>query len=286
MRLLYILFIAILSQQTYAQEYGKLKKLHHLSDLMIEVSGVSVIEGSNLIWMINDSGNTNVLFGYNTNGSIEREIVLDNAENIDWEDLATDASGTLYIGNFGNNKNDRKTLSIYTVSGISTAEDTHLEAQQTEFYFEDQKEFPPKKTERNFDAKAFIKLGDYFYIFTKNRSKDFNGVTKVYKVPAKKGDFKAKLIASYSTCNDPEDCFITSATISKDNKTLVLLTYNKLFVITDFKGDDFFNGIIKTIDLEHTSQKEGVTFKEDNTLYITDERRKKTGGNLYEFTLE
>ena len=66
----------------------------------------------------------------------------------------------------------------------------------------------------------------------------------------------------------------------------MLLTYNKLFVITDFKGDDFFNGTIKTIDLEHTSQKEGVTFKEDNTLYITDERRKKTGGNLYEFTLE
>ena len=50
--------------------------------------------------------------------------------------------------------------------------------------------------------------------------------------------------------------------------------------ITDIKGN------IHTIDLEHTSQKEGVTFKEDNTLYITDERRKKTGGNLYEFTLE
>jgi hypothetical protein len=37
-----------------------------------------------------------------------------------------------------------------------------------------------------------------FYLFTKNRSKGFDGTFLVFQVPNKEGDFEAKLIGSYN----------------------------------------------------------------------------------------
>ena len=41
-----------------------------------------------------------------------------------------------------------------------------------------------------------------------------------------------------------------------------------------------------TLEFNHTSQKEGVCFKDENTLYITDEKARGEGGNLYELKIE
>ena len=39
-----------------------------------------------------------------------------NALNIDWEDLTSDSIGNIYIGDFGDNKKERKTYVIYKVN--------------------------------------------------------------------------------------------------------------------------------------------------------------------------
>ena len=73
--------------------------------------------------------------------------------------------------------------------------------------------------------------------------------------------------------------------ISSDGKTIILLNHDSIWELTNFEGDAFFKGTIKKIELEHDSQKEGVCFKGDDTLYITDERNKSDGGNIYRFKL-
>ena len=50
----------------------------------------------------------------NSNGKIKKVVVV-NAENNDWEDLTADDKGNLYIGDFGNNHNKRKNLSILKI---------------------------------------------------------------------------------------------------------------------------------------------------------------------------
>jgi hypothetical protein len=285
MKILLLLLIPIFTVN--CQDFGKLNIIASLPNSMKEVSGIDVVEGSDLIWMVDDRGNSPTLYGFNKDTeSFDRQITLTNANNEDWEDVTSDADGNLFIGDFGNNRNDRKDLTIYTVRNITSIMSNKAEVTQTRFYLEDQDKFPPKKKDRNFDIESFFYLNNHFYLFTRNRSKDFDGTTKLYKLPAKEGDFEAKLISSFKTCNDKKDCEVTSAAIHHKTGTVVLLTYDKVFIFTAYSGDSFFEGNVEKIKLDHYSQKESVTFKNENTLYIADERNDGFGGNLYELSIK
>ncbi|MFD2564816.1 SdiA-regulated domain-containing protein [Aquimarina rubra] len=256
--------------------------INDLSKLNREISGMTIFPNEKIIYAVNDSGNDNTIFQLDLKGKIKKEIRIPNTTNKDWEDLAYDHENNLYVGDFGNNNNDRKDLMIYKISSISS----NPMASEISFELEDQKKFPPKKKERNFDIEAMIYWNDNLYLFSKNRSAKFKGVTKLYKIPARPGKHIAKLISSFETCNDSKDCFVSGAAINSDGTKIVLLTYNKLFVLSDYKGDSFFEGTINKIKLNHYSQKEGICFKNDNTLLITDEGSGKAAGNLYEYSLD
>lgn len=256
-----------------------LKNVTQLPDLLNESSGIEYLKSSLNFWMINDSGNSNELFEISDTGKIKTVVTVVNAKNKDWEDLASNGVDEIYIGDFGNNNNKRRDLVIYTVN-TNNIQNNKVKALKTSFYFEDQKKFPPKKKDRNFDVEAFVYKDGYFYLFTKNRSSHFNGVTKLYKVLAEKGDQKAILMDSFVICTNKSDCLITSADLSKDKDELVLLTHNKLYIFTDFKEDYFFTGSLKEINLNHNSQKEAICYK-DGSFFITDEALKHKKANLY-----
>jgi len=255
--------------------------INDLPDSLSEISGITSFDGSPHLYAINDSGNEQVLYKIDSTGKTMQEYKVPNSVNIDWEDLAYDQK-TLFIGDFGNNKNDRKDLSIYKVSNLDSE---NLDVRKVMFYLEDQKKFPPGKKKRNFDIEAFIYRKGYFYLFTKNRSSKFDGTTKVYKVSATEGKQVARLVTSYATCSDYHDCFITGAAINNNGSKIALLTYNKVFILEKFKGDQLFKGTISKLKLNHYSQKEGICFKNDSTLYIVDEKRKGTNSRLYELSI-
>jgi len=215
-------------------------------------------------------------------GLILNKIKIPNSINIDWEDLAYDHKNTIYIGDFGNNKNDRKDLKIYKVSGIVS---NKVSVTEINFNFEDQKKFPPGKKNLNFDIEAFIYLHGNLYLFTKDRSKRKMKKTKLYKIPAIAGNYTAKLIGEFETGEDPSDCLITAAAINKKQDKVVLLTHNKLFLLFNFKNDNLLGGDIAKIKLHHYSQKEGVCFKNDSTIFITDENTGHKKATLYKFSL-
>ncbi len=280
------LIITFILSVANCQQSGKIKLIASLPGSVDEVSGIELIPNSDLVWMINDSGNSNTLYGYDiVSNSIERTIRISNAMNRDWEDLATDTLGNLYIGDFGNNKNKRKDLTIYGITGLLNNTNDELEASVTTFTFEDQKKFPPKSKKFNFDVEAFIHLNDHFYLFTKNRSSKFDGVFKVYRIPAEEGHFTAELIDQYSFCDQKKECQITSSAIHHDTGTLALLSSNKVWLLKNYHQDRFFSGDILTIELDHHSQKESITFKSLNEIYIADERYGIEGGNLYSLKL-
>ena len=265
------------------QNFGQLNILVDLPNELKEVSGTEVLTNSNLIWMINDGGNKSILYGVSEKGKIKKEIEI-KAKNTDWEDLTTDEKGTIYIGNFGNNSNSRKNLRILKIDKKYLRK-KKAEVEEIEFEYEDQRDFPPKKKELFFDAEAFFYFKKNFYIFTKSRVEDRYGKTSLYKVPAEEGKHTAKLIGEFEICNDIE-CWITSADISSDGKKVVLLSQKNVLVFTDFKVDNFLSGKVKKIELKYESQKEGICFKDGNTLLITDEKSHGEGGNLYELKID
>ncbi|WP_074410003.1 MULTISPECIES: hypothetical protein [Aquimarina] len=93
----------------------------------------------------------------------------------------------------------------------------------------------------------------------------------------------AKLIGEYETCKNYSNCLITGATINKSEDKIALLTHNKVFLLSNFKDDNLFDGVIQKIALKHNSQKEGICFKNDSIFFITDEKKRHKKASLYEY---
>ena len=250
-----------------------------------EASGVEVSSASDLIWVLEDSGNKNNIYGLNSDGSINQTIKIENVKNVDWEDLTSDKVGNLYIGDFGNNDNARKDLCIYKVNSDNLKQDIATASQKISFYYPEQTEFPPKKSGLLYDAESFFEHNGNFYIFTKNRSKGFDGSVFLYKIPNQEGNHKAQLLGTFQACNIYKKCAITSADISPDGKTIAILSASRVYLLTNFSSDDFLSGKTEEIQLPEVTQKEGICFKDNETLLIVDEKDKKTGGNLYEIKI-
>ncbi|GAA4238692.1 hypothetical protein GCM10022291_30160 [Postechiella marina] len=233
--------------------------------------------------MLNDSGNKPKLYGINKKGDIITKLNI-NAKNNDWEDLAADTDGNIYIGDFGNNEGKRKDLSILKVSASHLDQENEVDIERITFKYENQEKFPPKNKNMYFDCEAFFYFNNNLYLFTKSRVKGDHGKTNMYKVPAKAGNHVAKLVESFTTCEDAS-CWVTAADISDDGKQVALLTQNGVWLFSNFSTDNFFSGTLKTYPFKNYTQKEGVCFKDNNTLYITDEKAHGEGGNLYEMSL-
>lgn len=264
------------------QNFGQLKLIADLPKDLKEVSGTEIVPKSDLIWMVNDGGNKPTLFGLNEKGEIIKDIYV-KAKNNDWEDLTSDENGNIYIGDFGNNLNKRKNLSIIIVEQ-NELDEKNAEVDEIEFEYPDQTKFPPKKKNMYFDTEAFFYFKSSLYILTKSRVKGNYGKTTLYKIPAKEGKYTAEIVDEFESCKDLE-CWITSADISPNGKKVALLSQKNVLIFSDFNGDKFLSGKVTKIDLIHRSQKESITFKDNNTLLITDEKAHGSGGNLYQLKL-
>ena len=251
-----------------------------------EISGIE-FDKFNRLWAINDSGDQPKLYRLNEDGSIAKEILVTNAKNIDWEDMTQNKFGHFFLGDFGNNKNDRKWLTIYKIENPIDIKSDTTEAEIIKFTYPEMDGSPIQPDQRNFDLEAFVALGRHLYLFTKNRTEPFDGITKVYKVGDHAANFDAELIDSFQTCTTMEKlCWITSAALSPDRSKLVLLDSTSIWLFENFQGDKFFSADVSRIDLGIVTQKEAITFYDDNTIVFTDEEFKGIGGNAYVIKLD
>ncbi len=285
MRVLLIATFITITLPGFSQQKVVLTEVCKLDPILKESSGVVVAGGK--VWTHNDSGEP-LLYGIDKTGKITNPIYIGGigTKMKDWEDLAKDDAGNVYIGGFGNNGNKRHDLTIYKIPDPATLKEKVVNAETIQFSFPDQKLFPPAENELNFDVEAMIWFNNNLYLFSKNRTVPFTGYSKVYKLPATPGTYVAELIDSVYLGPEPMLVnWVTSADISPDKKKLVLLSHDKLWLFTCFEGDKFFSGKKYTISFGTMSQKEAICFSSNTELYITDEYLYKIGGKLYSLNL-
>jgi hypothetical protein len=244
------------------------KEKFELPSAVEETSGLLFLDGK--IITNNDGGDAANLYEIDSlTGNLLRTININNATNVDWEDLADDET-YIYIGDFGNNNGTRTDLKIYKILKSDFKNNTQISSEIISFSYEDQTNFNSSNT-HNFDAEAFVIYEDSILIFTKNRG-DFK--TNVYKIPKTIGNHTAVKVSSANV-----DGLITGATYNGNfllcgydgylTPFLVQISYDRA------PGDDIFSsGFTKeplTTQLGTGSQVEAITSFKLGKYYISRE---------------
>jgi len=249
-----------------------LSKKFKLPSKIKESSGL--IKLDNRLWTLNDSGGESVLYQIDEGtGRIVKTLKIKNAYNRDWEDIAYDDT-YVYIGDFGNNRGNRKDLKIYKIPRASLRTQKSVRAETIHFSYSDQKDFKSRLRKNNYDCEAMIAHHGKLYLFSKNWQ---NQKTRLYELSTKIGRHNAKYIATFNI-----DGMVTGATINKELNILLLTTYSsllnvKVWAFTNFKGRNFFSGNAKRLNFKSSlqGQVEGITFIGNYKAYLSSEAFKK-----------
>lgn len=279
------LFVCVTFLIVSCSNFGQLKYVADFPNSLDEISGILYVQDST-IWAIEDGGNDDEIYKIDFKGDILKTFKVKNAKNNDWEDITQDQNGNVYIADTGNNDNDRKGLIIYKIPNPEIEKGDKIDAEKIKFHYPEQKEYPPKKADRNYDVEALFHYGDKLYLMTRNRADPFDGLARIYTVPDTKGSYAATLVGTVKICEDWNTCQITGIAMSPDAKKIVALSYGKLFVFTDFTLDDFSKGTMTTIDIGARTQLESICFVNDSTLLLADEASHGQGGNLYRYQID
>ncbi|MFZ1256377.1 MAG: T9SS type A sorting domain-containing protein [Saprospiraceae bacterium] len=265
------------------------KQICVLDQTMSHSSGLLTLNHGETFWTQVDNGSPAEIFEFDKNGIILRTLKIENVSKMDWEDITHDGKGTIFIGDFGNNNNNRKDLKIYILKNVDQHLAATISAETIVFSYADQKDFPPAAPYRNYDMEAMVWFQDSLHLFSKNRTDPFSGYTYQYAIPAKSGSYNVNPMDRFKTGDGPMLFFwITAAAMDLEKNNLILLSHDRIWKFSDFNGSQFFQGKSNMIQLPSYTQKEAICYAKDNTWYITDEYNStiRLGGNLYEMKLE
>jgi len=254
-----------------------------LSDELKEISGIQFINDSLLV-AHNDGGNGPMLYLLNPNsGKIIKRVVVKGVKNTDWEDIALDGN-YLYIGNFGNNENKRKNLSIIRVSWKDALVKDTVNSEFMTFEYGDQKAFPPEKKALNFDTECMVFADGFLWLFTKNRTDPFDGISNVYRVKFQENTH-AILKKEYFIKIGSKGWMFDSVTGGDfAYGYFYLTTYNRVLKYLFSEGK--FT-LVKQYKYNEYNQKEAITVIKDDQIYVANEFQKVLGKQkLYRISLK
>ena len=267
-----------ISQFAFAQTVI-VTELADLPGIIYETSGLE--NGpDDCFWTHNDSDNGEFLYCVDTTGTIQRTVTVFGDENDDWEEIAKDEQGNLYIGNFGNNDLNRNDLRIVKIPSIDTCTGITFVTDTIHFSYPDQLNLPPVGDYGNFDMEAMFWHEDSLHLFSKDRSDPSTGYTKHYTLPTQSGTYIANFVDSFETEHPSFFLAITAADIREDGEEMVLLSADRVWLFSNYIGTNYFGGDVTVLDLSVFSQKEGISYR-NGFLYITDEQSFGLGGKIY-----
>lgn len=259
-------------------------KVNQLNDTLLETSGLQMANSN--LWTFNDRGGDAAIYKIDTlSNTILQRVYLTGASNKDWEDIAFDGI-YFYIGDFGNNLNGARTdLKIYKfpISGIPPHAGNpvvNIPASQIEvisFMYADQPQ-PPVATSTNntkFDCEAMVVDNGQIHLFTKDW---INSNTTHYIINSTDaGNYvlnpKETLMTNY---------LVTAADKPMGQDLISLLGYQKsgfanhfIYLLSNYSDGFYFNGNKRKInlpDVTEMGQAEGISFRDDSTGYISNEK--------------
>ena len=238
------------------------RQLARMSDLrIVESSGVVASRRyTNVLWTHNDGGGPKkqVLYAIDREGNTHAAIPVTSVTFNDWEDLAIDDAGHLFIGDIGNNDAKRDTLAVYEIDEPDPTVGAGPVSPKRRWKLT----FPEAPS----DCESLFVWKDYGYVISKLFH---NARAQIFRFPLKETNEPLTLeLVATTKIESP----VTGADISADGNLLGLVAKNGAYVYR-IDGDV---ARVSEIEPYHTRCKdehiEGCCFVPDGLL-ATSERR-------------
>jgi hypothetical protein len=168
-------------------------------------------------WTLNDSGNPPVLYATYLDGSLIGEFAVQGAQNKDWEALAIDEEGHLWIGEIGNNSRQREDLRVYLVK----EPDPFVEGVVSVLA-----EYPYRYPSENVDAEGMFVYRGLPHIVSKESER-----AVLYRFPALR---PGEQVVLERVGELRQARLVTGASLSRDSKRLAACTYDQVWI---YQGD-------------------------------------------------
>ena len=189
-----------------------------------ESSGVVASRRHSVYWTHNDGGGPKkqVLYAIDREGNTGASFPVIGVTLHDWEDLAIDSAGNLYIGDIGNNDSERDALAVYEIEEPNPQADAERISPKRVWNLQ----FPGKP----FDCESLFVWKDYGYVV----SKVFNNArAQIFRFPLKETNRPLTLeLVATTKIESP----VTGADISADGTLLGLVAKNGAYVFR-IEGD-------------------------------------------------
>ena len=238
-----------------------------------ESSGLALGPEPGTFYTHGDHGNDPILFVVNWQGEVLREIDIPTATNEDWEALTADEKGRIYIGDFGNNGQQRHDLVIYRFDPAQPA----ALPPRIHFRYADQTDFPPANSaDYNWDCEAMVWHDGHLTLFTRDRGQ--SRYCRLYRLAASPTPPNEPALAEFIGGYDLPGQ-VTDAALHPAGHTLALLSSEQVFFVR-ITPTSLLDGEVQVVPLPGVTHAEGLVFAEPDILAITTER-----GGIYRFNV-
>lgn len=253
------------------------------SDEITESSGIAASKcQQDVFWTHNDSGGGAFIFAVNSEGKHLGIWQVQNAKNIDWEDMAgfKDGDGKcyLYIGDIGNtnNKDQRAEHKIYRIAEPSVRNSASSSTRKNPLQTEPAETLTFGYPDVRQDAETLMvhpTTGD-IYLVTKHRSNPA-GVYKLKPVFNQSVIVKAEKVSDITVPAIPNG-FLTGGDIAPDGKHFIICDYFAAYEfilpdgVTNF--DEIFKQKPTVVELGDRKQGEAIAYSADGlSIFATSE---------------
>jgi hypothetical protein len=170
-----------------------------------------------VFWTHNDQGHAPVLFAVNRQGKTLAQFKVTGVNVDDWEDVAVDNAGNVYISDTGNNTGSRDHVQVYLVKEPKPTSSGSVKVQKTW-----KLSYPSSGP---FNGEAFFISNGYGYLVGKDL---VNNGAPLYRFPlSATGAIVLQRVGTLKVGNR-----ITGASVSTDGNALGLISENGAYLFT------------------------------------------------------
>jgi|GEM_PF-5651841 len=282
-------FALCISISFFAQKKVEIEAVGPLPSAVTSGSGLAFATKDSY-WTHSGDKGAGVIYEVNKSGLLLKTVLIEGAESVDFEDMAQDENGNLYVGDFGNEDQSRIMLTIYQINTaqIKLSKEKSTPGNQIFTVVPEIIDFVHQystiQAKCHMDTEGMVYNEGNLYLFSRDRCGKTNNHLAVHRLSVSERRTTAEEMTYHDWKIKDKNVVVTSADLSRDKERLALLSNDGIHLFMDFDADAFLDGKYKFFPLK-SSEKTAIVFSNRCSLTLLEQGSAGAAGRLLKVNL-